>query len=166
MEDQALDIKITIIIIDCNIVENTMRKTAMTSGVGALYDFLVPLLLRDVNFTRNTNTSLVIDTSSVTIMGYVAFTNNTGFKGGAVAMYGEASFNLTKDSNLTFKANIAKEKGGAIFVETPGPASIPIITSNYLRTHECFFKYEDSNTNPNNWQTKVNFIDNEAPLAS
>ena len=153
-------------LIDCNIVENTMRKTAMTSGVGALYDFLVPLLLRDVNFTRNTNTSLVIDTSSVTIMGYVAFTNNTGFKGGAVAMYGEASFNLTKDSNLTFKANIAKEKGGAIFVETPGPASIPIITSNYLRTHECFFKYEDSNTNPNNWQTKVNFIDNEAPLAS
>lgn len=152
---------------DCNIIKNTLRENSTEElGLGAVYDFLVPLFLRNVNFTGNTNTSLVLDTSSVTIMERVIFSQNTGFKGGAVAMYGEASFNLTKGSRLIFEANVAKEKGGAIFVDSPGPAFIPAVFNNYLPTHECFFKYENKNANPNDWQAQVVFIDNTAPFAA
>jgi predicted outer membrane repeat protein len=152
---------------DCHIVANTMRDVSRYGwGVGTVYDFLVPLFLTNVHFIANTNTSLILDTSSVQVYEKVTFTRNTGYKGGAVAMYGEASFHLMKGSRLIFDGNIASENGGAIFVETPGPDSIPFVRNNYLQTHECFFKYEDSTIPPDEWQTQVIFIGNEAPLAT
>ena len=152
---------------DCHIVANTMRDVSKYGwGVGTVYDFLVPLFLKNVHFIANTNTSLILDTSSVQVYENVTFTRNTGYKGGAVAMYGEASFHLMKGSRLTFDGNIASENGGAIFVETPGPDSIPFVKNNYLQTHECFFKYEDSTIPPDEWQTQVIFIGNKAPLAT
>ena len=151
----------------CIIIANTMKNASTHGwGVGAVYDFLVPLFLRNVSFLENTNTSLVLDTSSVQVYENVTFTKNRGYKGGAVAMYGEASFNLKKGSRLTFDGNNAAEYGGAIFVENPGPDSIPVVTNNYLQTHECFFKYEDSTLHPDKWETKVIFIENESPAAA
>ncbi|XP_046852339.1 uncharacterized protein LOC124445636 [Xenia sp. Carnegie-2017] len=135
-------------------------------GVGTMYVFLVPLFLKNVHFANNTNTSLLLDTSLATIVESVVFSRNTGYKGGAVAMYGEASFLLTKGSNLTFDQNNASERGGAIFVETPGPQSLPFFGNNYLQTHECFFKYEDKQVPANEWQAKVVFKDNTAPFAT
>ena len=152
---------------DCNIIKNNMRDASKYGwGIGTVYDFLVPLVLKNVNFTMNTNTSLVLDTSSVQVCENVTFIKNTGYKGGAVAMYGEASFLLKKGSRLTFDGNDASEFGGAIFIETPGPDSVPIVKNNYLRTHECFFKYEDSFVHPDDWQTEVIFVGNKAPLAA
>lgn len=152
---------------DCHIIANTLRDVSTYGwGVGTVYDFLVPLVLKNVHFMSNTNTSLLLDTSSVQIHDNVTFTNNTGYKGGAVAMYGEASFHLKKGSNLTFTRNYAKEKGGAVFVETPGPDIIPLVANNYLQTHECFFKYEDATIHPDKWQTAVVFIENKAPNAT
>ena len=151
----------------CDIHGNTLRDASKYGwGIGTVYDFLIPLVLKNVNFSMNTNTSLVLDTSSVQICENVTFIRNTGYKGGAVAMYGEASFHLNKGSRLTFDGNDASEVGGAIFVETPGPDSIPIVTNNYLQTHECFFKYEDPSVHPDYWQTEVIFIENKAPLAA
>lgn len=152
---------------DCHIIANTMRDVSKYGwGVGTVYDFLVPLFLTNVHFIENTNTSLILDTSSVQVYENVTFTRNTGYKGGAVAMYGEASFHLKKGSRLTFDGNTASEKGGAIFVETPGPDSVPIVRNNYLQTHECFFKYEDSTIHPDEWETEVIFIENKAPYAT
>ncbi|XP_028401631.1 uncharacterized protein LOC114524669 isoform X2 [Dendronephthya gigantea] len=152
---------------DCHFIANAMRDVAKYGwGIGAVYDFLVPLVLTNVNFTENSNTSLILDTSSVYVYENVRFTRNTGYKGGAVGMYGEASFHLKKNSKLTFEGNIADEIGGAVFVETPGPDSLPIVMNNYLQTHECFFKYEDSTLHPDEWQAEVVFINNTAPYAT
>ena len=154
-------------LLNCCFLENGLRDVAKYGwGVGTVYDFLVPLILTNVQFIENTNTSLVLDTSSVEIYQNVTFTRNTGYKGGAVAMYGEASFHLKKNSRLTFDGNNASEIGGAVFVETPGPDNLPFVTSNYLQTHECFFKYQDSSVHPDDWQTEVIFIENNAPFAA
>ena len=77
--------------IDCFFSSNQVVKLnkGITIGEGALFSDQVPLIFKGTaSFRNNTNTALSLDGSTVEIFGKMNFTNNRGYRGGAVPMRG------------------------------------------------------------------------------
>ena len=113
--------------------------------------FVTNLILRNVSITNNNNmTGLTVYHTAVVANGTLIFQNNTGIDGGGLAMYGNSYVMFHQDSALNFTNNSAKEKGGAVFVDTQ------------LKLAPCFFQYSD-NTLPES--VKVTISGNTAGTA-
>ena len=138
-------------------------KELVTIGEGALYSVEVPLIFRgNVTFISNTKSAVALDGSTMEIHGNVHFLNNSGFRGGALAMYGRSRIIFHTDSYLLFQGNECEDKGGALYIYAPGP---PLVGFNAtgINTHICFFGYSDSSVDYDEWKTKVVFQGNKAP---
>ena len=90
-------------------------------------------------FYNNHHSALVSYSSVITLMGSVSFVNNTGIRGGGMALY-SSTLNLAAGVNVTFINNSAQETGGAIHIE-PDLTRIPKV--------ECFYQIKDCNTASN-----------------
>ena len=114
--------------------------------------------------TNNSNSALALDSATVDIRGHVIFSGNTGYRGGAVSMYGTSRFVLYKKSKLVFEENTCEERGGAMYVAAPGPIHVNFkaIGSNL---HYCFFSYEEPGVDYDKWQTEIVFRGNRGPGA-
>ena len=131
-------------------------------GEGALYSVDVSITFRGNTTIRNNNfTALVLDGGTLELHGNVEFVGNSGFRGGAVAMYGNSRIILMKKSRLLFKQNSCSDKGGAIFIQTPGSPQISYAVSGD-NPNACFLAYEDSWSSFDDWDTRVIFQDNQA----
>lgn len=138
-------------------------KELVTIGEGAVYSVEVPLIFRgNVTFINNTKSAVALDGSTMEIHDNLYFINNSGFRGGALAMYGRSRIIFHKDSYLLFQGNECEDKGGALYIYAPGP---PLVGFNATgtNTHICFFGYSDSSVEFNDWKTKVVFQGNKAP---
>ena len=112
--------------------------------------FVTSLVLNNVSITNNNMTGLSVYRTAVVVDGTSVFHNNTGIDGGGLAMYGDSYLVLKEGSHLYFTNNIAKQKGGAIFVESLQYRS------------PCFFQSSDV-IFPKS--VKVNFYGNTADTA-
>ena len=95
-------------------------------------------------------TGLVVYHTAVAVNGRVTFHSNTGIDGGGLAMYENSYLVLHKNSFIDFTNNSAKQRGGAIFVDTQ------------LQYAPCFFQYSD-NTTPES--VKVTITGSKANIA-
>lgn len=133
-------------------------------GEGALYSVEVPLAFRgNVTFRNNTRTAVALDGATMKIYGRVQFMNNIGLRGGAMAMYGRSKIVFKENSYLLFQGNQCGAKGGALYIDAPGP---PLVSFNATgtNTHNCFFTYADPSLDYDDWKTKVVFRANGAPF--
>ena len=133
-------------------------------GQGSLYSVEVPLIFRmNAQFVNNTLSALVLDGSTLQVHDKLDFINNTGFKGGAIAMYGRSRIVFNENSTLNFDGNSGNDKGGALYIQTPGS---PLVSFNATGTnfHACFFGYSNSSMDYSDWNTSVIFKDNTASL--
>ena len=75
----------------------------------------VTLLVSNTSFYSSPSTALYLYSSTLTLSGDIAFANNRGAKGGALALIGSA---LKLDGNVSvlFENNSADEVGGAIYI--------------------------------------------------
>ena len=150
---------------DCLFSSNQVVKLeeGVTIGEGALFSDQVRLTFQGAIFINNTNTALSLDGSTVEIFDNykVNFTNNKGYRGGAVAMRGLSRVIFQKNSELIFYNNSCEHKGGALYIESAGS---PLVDFNAtgVNTHECFFGYTDEKADFNNWKTSVIFQGNRA----
>ena len=74
---------------------------------------------------------------SATSYASLIFNNNTGYSGGALALFGNSSINLQTKIQIQFQHNHAKHYGGAIFVN-----DYIIEIFNKRKPADCFFKVE------------------------
>ena len=151
----------------CTFERNYVRqlKELVSIGEGAFYSVEVPLLFRgNVTFISNTRTALALDGATLEIFDQVYFTNNTGFRGAGMAMYGRSRVVFHKDSLLLFDGNKCLAKGGALYIDAPGP---PLVSFNATgtNTHICFFEYTNHSLDFDEWETKVVFRNNKAPYS-
>ena len=109
------------------------------------------LVLNNVSITNNNMTGLRACRIAVVINGTSVFDNNTGIDGGGLAMYGGSYLVFKNNSLLNFTNNRAKQKGGAIFVNTQLTKNSP-----------CFYQYSEG-TQPQS--TRANFFGNNAKIA-
>lgn len=134
-------------------------------GEGTIYSLGVSIVFRGRSLIAYNNlTALVLDGATAEIHDDLEFVNNTGFRGGAVAMYGYSKIALMKKSAVLFKHNSCKDKGGAFFIQAPGSPQISYNATG-MDTGSCFFAYENSSSlgNFGEWQTQITFQDNQAP---
>ena len=148
----------------CSFLSNQVVKLdkGITIGEGALFSDHVPLTFQGTaSFRNNTDTALSLDGSTVEIFDKVNFTNNKGYRGGAVAMRGFSRIIFQKNSELIFYNNSCDNKGGALYIESAGSPSVDFNATG-VDTHECFFGYTDEKVDFNNWKTSVIFQGNRA----
>lgn len=132
-------------------------------GQGTLYNFGVPLIFKSTTkFWNNSKSALVLDGSTLEVYDQLEFINNTGFRGGAIAMYGRSRIIFHENAKSTFEANSCDDKGGAMYIQAPGP---PLVSFNAIGTsiNTCFFAYSNLSIHYDNWNTTVIFKDNRAP---
>ena len=151
--------------INCNITKNMIIFTEddKVSGTGALFSDGVPTLFYDIKFTLNNGSALVLVDAVAHIGGMVSFRNNSGRKGGAMALYGaNAKLKVAKQSHLHFIGNTCSEKGGAIYVRTVGPLLVAFQTTE-LNLDSCFISSDQDGFYPDKWDFDVSFFGNKSP---
>jgi predicted outer membrane repeat protein len=88
-------------------------------------------------FYSNHNSALVSYLSVITFAGSVSFFNNSGIRGGAMALYSSTLNLASTDTNILFINNLAQETGGAIHIEPDLTRMVKL---------ECFYQTSYSNT--------------------
>ena len=136
-------------------------------GQGTFYSQQVPLIFRgNVQFVSNNQSALVLDGSIVEVIDRLDFLNNTGVRGGAIAMYGRSRILLHENTSvLKFEGNNCEDKGGALYIQAPGP---PLVSFNAtgVDNQVCFFGYSKPAKDYDEWNTTVIFKNNSASLGT
>ena len=138
----------------------------LTIGQGSLNSVEVPLIFKNnATFENNTQSALLLDGSTIEVYDRLDFIGNTGYRGGAIAMYGRSRIILNESSALNFEENLCDDKGGALYIQAPGS---PLVSFNATGTniHACFFGYSDSTVDYDDWNTTVIFKGNNASLGT
>ena len=123
----------TPILINCSFVRN--RIVTETKSNGAVHVVSVPLQFNGTtHFTENTGTALYIASATVTFSdhSHVVYRSNSGYKGGAIHIFGDSQIHVFDNSSLHFQNNNATLYGGAICVETSQPHVFSFIDLCFL----------------------------------
>ena len=135
-------------------------------GEGASYFYDCSLALIDLNtFSHNDFTAVVLDTTQAKLSGHLLLQNNTAMDGGGIGIYGDSLLLMVPKSTLRFENNIAKKRGGAIYVEKPISSQIQF-NSTELKMRCCFILFGNDvsdDLDPNKSDTLIYFIGNRAP---
>lgn len=158
-----------VLITDSTFDRNYMILTEdrKVTGQGAIYAEEVSVILNgNNNFTRNNYTALCLDSSKLTFKSSSRsiFDGNIGIEGGAISLYGFSWILLEEHSYVIFKNNVAKRRGGAVYVRNPGPPRIAFQTTK-LQIASCFIRYLNDG-NPDDWPVTIIFQNNQAPPAA
>ena len=126
---QQVQVVLQNVTINNNSLYNSMITSQQPSAVRV--EFVSSLVLHNVSITNNNMTGLlayrtviIVNSNSTSV-----FHNNTGIDGGGLAMYENTYLVFEENSLLNFTNNMAKERGGAIYVHTIQSYS------------PCFFQY-------------------------
>lgn len=144
---------------------NRVAKTEVypTIGEGSVYSVEASLIFRgNALFTNNGRSALVLDGATIELHDRLDFINNTGLRGGAMAMYGRSRVIFNKNSILKFEKNKCVYKGGALYIQAPG-SPLARVDSSIVDVHACFFGYKKPKADYDDWDTTVIFKDNTAP---
>ena len=141
----------TPILINCSFVRN--RIVTETKSNGAVHVVSVPLQFNGTtHFTENTGTALYIASATVTFSdhSHVVYRSNSGYKGGAIHIFGDSQIHVFDNSSLHFQNNNATLYGGAICVETSQPHVFSFIDLCFLRvslfdSNNITFSFHDNN---------------------
>jgi len=122
-------------------VNFTYNNGADDSSKGAVYAFRSEMHLRGVmSIKGNHNNAIISDCTSIHIPGDVTFEGNIAENGGALTLYGESQIYLYETTKILFLANRAWRRGGAIFVQLPGPSINHNVVMG-LKFDRCFIQF-------------------------
>lgn len=139
--------------------------TSNLNSEGSLFCFASHLYLKGENLiTGAENTGFILDFCNMVLHGTANFSRNNGVNGGALMMYSHSSIRFTTGSRLILHYNSAKQRGGAIYVETPVPL-IKGFKSTQLNIYRCFFLFgdrEDELKPADSFNATIDFLGNVA----
>ena len=126
------------------------------SGVGTVYSNQLNInFLSEVTFSNNQGTALALVGAIANFSNCIAsFVNNTGTRGGAIALLGAAYIEINEGTVLNFVENVALYQGGAIFNRY-------LEQDSAIQYANCFMKHLNSNLDPNNWGASITFSKNK-----
>ena len=115
----------------------------------------------EIKYSEPNKSAIASYSSNVTLLGSVSFVNNSGIRGGAMALYSSTLF-ITAGADVLFANNTVIDKGGAIYTDaTIEPYSInsPYWLSSVF---SCFYQLL-SCTSTTHVQYNLRFANNFAP---
>ena len=95
------------------------------------------VIFSNVSISKCVGTGLSLINTKLTINGSFTVSNNIGVNGGGMALYGSSRLEIHPNSNLTFIANHASNKGGGIYRTT--------FLSSYLTDCDIIYVPDASN---------------------
>ena len=124
-------------------------------GVGTVYVHKVPLKFQgNMTFAGNTGSALAVVKTVVSFRNCTAFfKDNTGNKGGGIALLGAAYIMVNRFTNLYFCNNSAVIHGGAIYNQY-------ISRENMNSYTHCFVRHENPFLHPDEWGATFSFNNN------
>ena len=125
------------------------------AGIGAVYVHEVVIVFVDkVTFYKNEGSGLAAVHTELCFCDCTAtFTDNTGNKGGAIALLGGAFLMINEHTQMNFTGNSAMVHGGAI-------SNTYISRENMESYTHCFIRHLDPFKHPDDWGAKFNFRGN------
>ena len=154
-----------IIITNCKFLNNDVSYTSDNNnlvGKGALYIDTIPVKFTgsENSFEGNSGSAMAVVSTGVQFFTNtsILFCNNTGDKGGAIALLGGSWMTINENTHLLFHNNKANDKGGAIYVMSIGEHDL-------LSSRNCFVRYFNSSIFLSDWNANFTFVDNEAAVA-
>ena len=145
------------------IIPNYEGNDIFQPAVGVLFSSTYTInFTSSVNFVGNNGTAISITAGSVNVLQdtIIEFKNNTGVRGGALALLEFASLRLFSGSKVSFISNYASELGGAIYATAQDEL-------DFLFSRSCFIHYEDVTVPAKQWKVNVTFEYNHAgPISS
>ena len=115
----------SVVLRDVEIIEN---HSSPSTGSGVIQVINAKrIILSDSKFVNNTGTAVLAYSSNIILAGKTIFYNNSGIRGGAIALY-QSYIYPNLQSEVVFIGNYANDVGGAIFVE------------NVASDNLCFFQ--------------------------
>ena len=136
---QVKSSKITII--DTLVTENEVDS----AGVVQLFKSQVTFLGKTVftkNYAHNGPGVFYARSSTLIFQGTVEFRNNTGYNGGALALYAGSQIVIRKQAHIKFIGNLAEHFGGAVYVEN---SNHRVLSESVIIL--CFYELDTFNTN-------------------
>lgn len=129
--------------------DNDLPSRQINVGSFAVYGFEVQFGEK-VEFHNHTSTALHVTEGIVTFLNNTEalFQNNSGYKGGAMSLYGSSSLWLYSNTTLRFHNNTASADGGAIYQTTQN-------YHDFISSRTCFIK---SYTNSSDQQQRPRLI--------
>ena len=146
---------------DCIFSDNNgyyTKEPNTAVGLGAVYLDSISIFLMGKNrFEMNTHSALAAVSTGVylTTNSSLYFVNNTGQRGGAIALLGFAFLETSPSSEVVFINNTADINGGAIYQYSIGEHDL-------LNSRNCFIRYSDFELTPENWTSNFFFCGNRA----
>ena len=146
---------------DCTFRDNNgyyTNEPNMAVGVGAVYLDSISIFLMGKNrFEMNTHSALAAVSTGIylTTNSSLYFVNNTGRRGGAIALLGYAFLETSPSSEVVFINNTADINGGAIYQYSIGEHDL-------FNSRNCFIRYSDFELTPENWTSTFFFCGNRA----
>ena len=127
-----------------------------TPGTGTLSASLFDIKFEGNNSFENNNGTVVhiVNGKANFSNSNATFTNNKGFRGGAIVLIGLTSMIVGPHREYMFVNNEAEFQGGAIYVQM-------IDTHDFSASKSCFIQYFDGTLNKP-WESKINFTGNKA----
>ena len=127
-------------------------------GIGAMYLDSIPIEISGSTvFNNNTHSALAAGNTGIYFESGsdTSFTNNSGHNGGAISLMGFAFLEMGNHSSIAFINNTAHFYGGAIFGQSIGEHDL-------ISSRNCFIRYYDIISLPQQWECKFYFEGNKA----
>ncbi|XP_065897695.1 uncharacterized protein [Dysidea avara] len=143
---------------NCTFLDNTSDKR----DIPAVTAYRVLIEVDGYNaFNRNIGGGVTLLNSRIDVKGHIDFYNNTAVFGGGISLSGRCLILLYKDSVLHFEGNYVTGSGAGIYLVHPTVSYVlPILNRG------CFIQYHSGeavdDVPPNQWETRVEFINNRA----
>ena len=155
----SVGVPVEVVFSNAVLLNNSILQTDwILLGIGAIYIDSVHARFNGFGlFELNSGTAVAATGASITFSptSRTTFQSNKGQNGGAVKLVGNSFMIVGDDTRLDFFSNTAEQKGGAIFVET-------VSKHDLITSPNCFVRYEDITTLPENWTSLITFYDNKA----
>ena len=159
----SLGVVMDVNMVDCSFESNNAhyadiiqkKDSPHTIGVGTVYVNQVPLIFHgDIHFSQNSGSALVAAGCQVDFTEtHAEFTNNDGYRGGAISLLGSTYILVNEHTVLNFSGNMASDRGGAIYNRY-------IEMDNLMTQPNCFLRHADPFLLPDNWRTVFRFANN------
>ncbi len=145
----------------CNFSQNkvikNINRTQMqaTYGIGTIYASMYSIELEGINvFCSNQGTAIHVVNGNINMsQSDTIFRNNSGIRGGAIALIGVSSMIVGPNRSYIFVNNTALERGGAIFVEL-------IDNHDFTTSKTCFIQYLTNIIPAKEWNCNISFTGN------
>lgn len=137
---------------DDNRISYPSSVNSIETGMGSVYSYQNDITFEDsVVFSRNKGSALAMISAIADFSGCRAnFTNNSGTRGGAVALLGTSYIFINNGTTMSFNSNNATYKGGAVYNQYLEQASA-------MQYANCFIRHTDPHRDPNSWGAKFIF---------